>query len=111
MSKPITLHTLKTLYIWANRQYPALVARLPRLEDYCLNDSKKHPPYTLGWLIYALRARVSQEDLRGIFYYSLVESLFWGESFLYSDMRKFYVVYAYRKVIAEANQQKCTTRK
>ena len=98
MSKPM-IHTLKTLYFWANRQYPKLTAELPGLEDYCLNDNKQHPPYTLGWLIYSLRFKISQGELQRVFYFALVEAHFYGEQFLYSDIRKFYIIYDYRNLL------------
>lgn len=95
------IHNLKTLYIFVNRHYPALASRFEHFEDYCLNDSKRHQPGTLGHMVYTLRFQISQKDIERIFYYALVEALLYGEDALYVDMRNFKIWFDYRDMLKE----------
>lgn len=97
------IHNLKTLYVFVNRHYPDLDAKFEHLEDYCLNDSKRHAPGTLGGMIYALRHQISQKDIERVFYYALVEALLFGEDALYSDMQNFKVWFEYRDMLKKIN--------
>jgi len=92
-------HTLKTLYFFMRRHYPALTGSFKNLKDYCLNDSQKHQLDTLGYVIYKLRFEVSHDELQRIFYYALVEAYFYGEDFLYADMQNFKIWYEYRNML------------
>lgn len=93
------IHNLKTLYIFVNRHYPALASRFESLEDYCLNDSKRHSSGTLGHMIYTLRYQVSQKEIERVFYYALVEAILYGEDALYQDMQNFKAWFDYRDML------------
>lgn len=88
-------HTLKTLWEWAAKHNPDLVSRFRHLADYCQEADQMQKPKTghlnrghksLKWLIYSLRDKLSEDELRQVFYYTLIECAVYSEEYLYNDV-------------------------